>query len=145
MKRPVIIADIISAIVLLLLLYTAFSKIVDYKNFRQALSASPLLQPFAGTIAWILPVAEIGVAALLFFPATRLKGLNISFILLSILTLYLIYMILFTPELPCNCGGVLKNLTWPQHIIFNLFFIGLSAAGIAAYNKHKETMKQTPP
>lgn len=129
MKRTVAI-DIISAILLLLLLYTAISKFIEYSRFKEVLLISPLLKPFAGFIAWSLPLLELMIAVSLFIPALRIKGLYASLLLLIILTVYLTYMILFTPSLPCSCGGVLKDLTWPQHILFNLFFVVLSVIGI---------------
>jgi hypothetical protein len=143
--RLFLIADIISGIVLLLFLYTSLSKLADHEAFRNVLIASPLLKPYAGIIAWMLPVAEITIVVLLFIPAMRLKGLYSSFILITLFTIYLIYMILFTPHLPCNCGGVIKLLTWPQHIFFNLFFILLSLAGIFLYKKDTNLKSSSPP
>jgi uncharacterized membrane protein YphA (DoxX/SURF4 family) len=143
-KKRFLIADIISALVLLLFLYTSLSKLADYETFKNVLSASPLLKPLAGVIAWLLPVSELVIVVLLFVPALRLKGLYASFILIIFFTIYLIYMIAVTPDLPCNCGGVITLLTWPQHIVFNLFFIFLSFAGIILYRRAK-SLKSSPP
>ena len=144
-NKGIFIADIISGILLLLFLYTSLSKLADYETFKNVLSASPLLRPVAGVVAWLLPATELVIVVLLFIPAMRLKGLYASFILISLFSLYLIYMITFTPHLPCNCGGVLKLLTWPQHIFFNLFFILLSLAGILLYKRNKNTRSDCPP
>jgi len=138
-------ADVISGMVLLLFLYTSLSKLADYETFKNVLTASPLLKPFAGLIAWLLPVLELLIVVLLFIPTYRLKGLSASLILICLFTIYLIYMIVFTPHLPCNCGGVIKLLTWPQHIFFNLFFIILSLVGILLYRKNKRTRSDYPP
>ena len=143
--KLILISDIISALLLLLFLYTSLSKLADYETFRNVLRASPLLQPVVGQIAWLLPVSELVIAMLLFIPRLRLKGLYASLILISFFTLYLIYMIVFTPNLPCNCGGVLKMLNWPQHIFFNLFFILLSLVGILLYKRIKNTTSDCPP
>ena len=140
-----LIADIISGVLLILFLYTSISKLAGYATFTIVLSSSPLLKPLAGIIAWLLPVTEIAIALLLFFPVTRPKGLQASFILISVFTLYLVYMVLFTPHLPCNCGGVLQFLTWPQHILFNVFFILLSGVGILLYQKNKNRQSEPPP
>jgi uncharacterized membrane protein YphA (DoxX/SURF4 family) len=144
-NRPVMIADILSALLLLLFLYTSLSKLADYETFKNVLTASPLLKPVAGAAGWLLPVSELLIAILLFVPALRLKGLYASFILIIIFTVYLIYMIAFTTGLPCSCGGVLKTLTWPQHILFNLFFILLSLAGILLHKKGKKIKRDHPP
>jgi len=144
-NKPVLIADIISGVLLLLFLYTSLSKLADYETFKDVLSASPLLKPITGMVAWLLPLTELVIVVLLFIPALRLKGLYVSFILISLFTLYLIYMIAYAPHLPCNCGGVLKLLTWPQHIFFNLFFIFLSLTGILLYKRNKNTGSNYPP
>ena len=136
--------DIISSVLLLLFLYTAISKIADNANFKNVLSQSPFLKPLAGAIAWALPATEIIIAVLLFIPAARMKGLYACFFLLLMFTIYLIYMVLMTPHLPCNCGGALKNLSWRQHIFFNLFFVLLSLAGILLNRKNKKVLSAAP-
>lgn len=143
--KLILISDIISALLLLLFLYTSLSKLIDYETFKNVLSASPLLKPVAGVVAWLLPVTELLIVVLLFIPAMRLKGLFASLILISLFTLYLIYMIAFTPHLPCNCGGVLKLMTWKHHIFFNVFFILLSLTGILVYKRNKTTRSNPPP
>ena len=144
-NKPIFIADIISAMLLLLFLYTSLSKLADYELFKNVLSASPLLKPFAGIIAWLLPLTEIVIVILLFIPAMRSKGLYTSFILITLFTIYLLYMIAFTPNLPCSCGGVLKSFSWPQHIFFNIFFILLSFSGILLYKRDRNRRSSPPP
>lgn len=145
MKTRFFIADAISAILLLLFLYAAVSKLLDHERFQQALQMSPLLENQSEVIAWLLPITEIIVALVLFFPRFRLKGLYASFVLLAIFTIYLTYMVAFSPHLPCNCGGILKRLTWKQHILFNTFFIVLSLIGIYLNRKSKLILRITPP
>lgn len=145
MKKHLLIADSISAVILLLLVYAAFSKLADYATFKFSLERSPLLRPFAPAIALLLPAVEITIAVLLFIPSTRPKGLYGSLYLISVFTVYLAAMLLFSTSLPCNCGGVLTSLSWPQHILFNCFFMLLSAAGILLYKKHLQSIKRTPP
>lgn len=144
-ERYILVTDIISAVVLLLFLYASLSKLAEYEVFKDVLAASPLLKSFAGIIAWLLPTTELMIVVLLFIPATRLKGLYASFILITLFTIYLLYMIEFTPHLPCNCGGVLKLLTWKQHIFFNVFFILLSLAGIILHKRGIAKQSSPPP
>jgi len=28
----------------------------------------------------------------------------------------------FSKELPCSCGGVLQEMSWQQHLVFNIVF-----------------------
>jgi hypothetical protein len=62
-------------------------------------------------------------------------GLYASFFLMSLFTAYLMIMLNVSYYVPCSCGGVLEKLSWNQHIVFNVFFIVISAAGaILQYN-----------
>jgi putative oxidoreductase len=144
-SKTTFLADIISGILSLLFLYTALSKLTGYEKFKNVLTSSPMLEPFASTIAWLLPATEIAIVVLLFIPPFRIKGLIASVILITLFTIYLLYMIAFTPHLPCNCGGVIKLLTWPEHIVFNLFFVFLSATGILLYKRAKNLKSSPPP
>ena len=144
-NKLILLADMISGLLLLLFLYTSISKLTDNVIFKNVLTASPLLKSYAGTIAWLVPCTEIAIAILLFIPRFRIKGLITSVILITLFTIYLLYMIAFTPNLPCSCGGVVQFLTWPQHIVFNLFFIFLSVAGIILYHRAKSLESSSPP
>lgn len=144
-NHTLIIADIISALLLVLFMYTSVSKLTGYQVFKDVLTASPLLKSYAGIIAWLLPLTEIAIVVLLFIPRYRIRGLIASVILITLFTIYLVYMIAFTPNLPCSCGGVIRLLTWPQHIVFNLFFIFLSFTGIILYRRANNLESSSPP
>lgn len=130
-------SELIAALFIFLFLYTAISKISEYYTFRTILLKSPLIKPYAGPLSWLLPVTEIITSILLFLPFTRKFGLILSLGLMAIFTIYVTYMVLFVPNLPCSCGGVLKELSWNQHIIFNLFFTALGILALWLTNKHK--------
>lgn len=137
--------EIICGLLILLFLYTAISKIADYAQFRIQLSNSPSLSPYAGVLSWLVPVIEIIIVILLFFPLYRKSGMYASLILLTLFTGYLIYMVIFTPDLPCSCGGVLQILSWREHIIFNLVFMMLSFYGIVLDQRSKNRRSSPPP
>jgi hypothetical protein len=121
--------ELSATLLIFLFSYTAISKLLQLTIFRVTLAQSPFLKEFAGFVAVALPVAELCVVVLLLFPATRGRGLQFSFLLLTVLTIYLVCMVLFSPDLPCACGGVLKHMNWNEHIVFNLFFTLLALAG----------------
>lgn len=125
--------EIICVLLILLYSYTAFSKSLRYESFVNVLERSPLIGKGAATAGWLLPTVEFSVALLLLFPQTRKYGLYFSVVLLLLFTGYLIYMVLFAATLPCSCGGVISNMTWKQHIFFNLFFIIINIAAIRSY------------
>jgi hypothetical protein len=124
------ISNIINGLFILLFTYTALSKILGYTRFRFVLSMAPLVRNYATWIAAVIPAAELIVAALIFIPATAKKGLIAGVSLLIVFTVYLVYMILTDPNLPCSCGGVIQQLSWKQHIVFNLLFIATGGVGI---------------
>jgi hypothetical protein len=129
MKKTTIIEGI-TVLFIILFLYTAISKLLEYSIFKEQIATSPLLAPFSKIIAMVLPWIEFIVVFMLIMPRWRLKGLYASFILMILFTLYIIGIMLFNKELPCSCGGILAEMSWTQHIIFNLIFIALSAIAI---------------
>src|SRR5579872_238198 len=131
-RREIVIQTIISLIILLFI-YAASSKLLDYTKFRVELGKSPLLTAFAGLVAWSIPLIEIGIALLLAFVRTRLLGLYASFTLMVLFTAYIVYILNFSPYVPCSCGGVLQKLDWRTHLIFNSIFVALSGLGVMIY------------
>jgi uncharacterized membrane protein YphA (DoxX/SURF4 family) len=129
MKKTVII-EIISFLLILLFVYAAMSKLFNYSDFKSQLIASPLIRTWAQIIAIVLPVIELITAVMLVVRGFRKYGMIFSIILMTSFTIYIAYMLLFQKHLPCSCGGVLKLMSWKQHLVFNLFFLMLAIAGI---------------
>lgn len=113
-----------------LFFYAAVSKLIEYEQFETQLLASPLLGNFAEWIAWVIPAVEIIVSLMLFVPRLRLIALHASFYLLFIFTTYIFLILNFSDSIPCSCGGVLEDLGWTEHLIFNIVFIFLALMGI---------------
>lgn len=130
-------------IFIFLFVYTALSKLHEFNLFKSVLQKSPLIGAKSETVAVLLPAFELLVASLLFIPKTRRMGLYSTSILMSIFTIYIGYMILFTPHLPCSCGGVIKQMTWKQHLIFNLVLTSVSVLAIVMDSKYPSPRKQT--
>src|SRR6478672_10059791 len=122
MKR-IVTTEFISSLVIFLFGYTAISKLLSIDRFEAVLEQSPLISSGAALLAWQIPLAELVIVLLLIFSSTRKMGLWASAILLSFFTVYLFYMVLFSPHLPCSCGGVISSMSWPVHIGFNVVCI----------------------
>ena len=58
MKKTMVI-EIICALFIILFMYAALTKLLDYEKFRVQIGQSPLLTAFAGWIAWMVPVARM--------------------------------------------------------------------------------------
>ena len=135
-RKPVVITDMICALLILLFAYAAFSKLLEFEKFRNVLRDAPLTGNYAALLAALIPAAELIIVLLLIIPGTQKWGLAAATGLLTLFTVYLAIMVLADSHLPCSCGGVIQRLSWRQHIVFNAFFIGISITGI--YFKQKE-------
>lgn len=141
MKKKI--PDIICGLLILLFAYTAFNKLLDIHRFETVLSMAPLIGKYSPLFAILIPSLELTIVLLVLLPRTQRIGLISAFTLLILFTAYLIYMVLSYPNLPCSCGGVIQQLSWKQHIVFNIFFILLGMVGIYFHhnlpiNKHDQ-------
>jgi hypothetical protein len=130
-----IIVEIIAILYMSMFLYTAISKWSDVTMTQEQMALMPLMTPIAHIVVWLLPATEIVLTLLIFLPQTRKKGLYAATILMVLFTLYIIYMMLFYPNLPCSCGGFLTELSWPGHLVFNGVFIILGLIAIRMYKQ----------
>ena len=114
----------------LLFVYAAVSKLLDFNTFQNQLGQSPLLSAYAHWVVWAVPVSEILIAILLCIDRFRMLGLYGFYGLMVMFTTYIIIILNFTSFVPCSCGGVLEKLGWTEHLIFNIVFIVLSGISI---------------
>lgn len=133
-----IMLEVIVALFVMLFIYAAVSKLLEYETFNVQLSKSPLLTSFAPLVAVGIPLIEIVISVMLLFNRMRLAGLYASLFLMTTFTAYLIAIINFSYYIPCSCGGILSGLSWNSHIIFNCAFIILAITGIWLQNNTKK-------
>lgn len=136
-NKPVIIVDIITALLIVLFVYAASSKLFDYAQFKLQLKRAPLIASYAGIIASLLPIGEFTITVMLTVKNTRLHGLYASLFLLLVFTFYITGLLLSGINLPCSCGGIIQALSWRQHLVLNFSFIALSIMGIALQENRK--------
>jgi uncharacterized membrane protein YphA (DoxX/SURF4 family) len=131
--KRVVVVDVICALVILLFVYAAVTKLLDYQKFRVQIGQSPLLTAFAGWVAWLVPAVELIISALLVTLRFRLLALYASFGLMVMFTAYIIAITQFSDYIPCSCGGVLEKLNWTEHLVFNLAFVVLTLLAIVLH------------
>lgn len=129
MKRKVFLRMTCSLLIFLFG-YAAFSKLLHLGKFTDVLWQTPFAGYAAPIVALAVPLTELGIVVLLLFPKTRLAGLYASLGLLLLFTAYLGYMLAFALRLPCQCGGIISQLSWKAHLILNLAFAVLAMLGI---------------
>ncbi len=129
--------EIISSLFILLFVYTGISKLIQRQSLKVIFEQTPIIGTEANFLSWSLPIMELIIALFLFFPSLRKLGLVGTILLMTIFTIYIGYMILFSQNLPCSCGGVLVQMTWNQHLTFNIFLTALAAIGLRIQLKNK--------
>jgi len=120
----------ISILCAILFMYAATSKLWDVQQFQVQLGQSPILTAYAEWVAWAVPLTEYVVALLLLMDRFRLYALYATLGLMVMFTTYIVLALHFSAYIPCSCGGVLEDLGWTEHIVFNLFFVVLAVIAI---------------
>lgn len=113
-----------------LFLYTAYAKIIGHDRFLKGLIRIRVLTGLAVYISWAVPLTEVLIASLLILPKTFLWGLYAFTGLMVVFTGYITGMVLWADQLPCHCGGAIEQLSWTQHIGFNLAFIAVAIGAL---------------
>ncbi|MBZ4040935.1 MULTISPECIES: MauE/DoxX family redox-associated membrane protein [Flavobacterium] len=131
--------EAVSLLFVLLFVYAAIAKFLDFENFQIQLGQSPLLSVFASWIAWLVPIIELLIAILLVIPKFRNIGLWASFSLMIMFTVYIFIVLHYSSFVPCSCGGILEKMSWNVHLIFNIIFVILAVAAILFNMKIKQT------
>lgn len=122
---------------ILLFCYAAISKVIDFENFQVQLAQSPLTNPYSIVISYVVIAVELIIVFLLISSKLRLVGLHASFTLMVFFTVYIYVILNYSDNIPCSCGGVLEDLDWSQHLIFNILcaLTALIAVVIGTENK----------
>ncbi|AVR47569.1 hypothetical protein C7S20_19160 [Christiangramia fulva] len=138
------IRELIRYAFIVLFLYAAIFKLIEYPKFYDSLLNSPLFhgEIQARLISGLVPVIELTTGGLLISNSYRKIGLYLAFALILLFTIYIAGILLFSKEIPCSCGGVINNLTWNQHLIFNSCFVLLGAFGLYLQSKKHRTYKK---
>jgi hypothetical protein len=124
-------------IYILLFVYAAVSKLLDFENFQIQIGQSPMLSAFTVLVSYGIPITEFVLASLLLIPKYRLIALYGSFLLMVMFTTYIIIIIHFSSFLPCSCGGILEQMNWTDHLIFNIGFVLVATIAILFQSKTK--------
>lgn len=129
---------IITALLIILFSYTSVSKLITLQVFNSQLA----MQPFPAWSIWpltlLIPVSELAATALLLIKSTRLCGLYASATLMAGFTAYMGLVVAgFFSKTPCSCGGVLQQMGFEAHLLFNLFFLTIALIGIYIIHQMK--------
>jgi uncharacterized membrane protein YphA (DoxX/SURF4 family) len=136
--------DIVIFLFILLFVYAATSKVIEFDLFKAQIGKSPLIMNYSDSIAWAVPAVEIVISLVLLIPRLQLIGLFASFSLMFMFTAYIFFILNFSPYVPCSCGGILSNMGWTEHLIFNIGFTLLAVVGIVLHNREAKRQTSIP-
>ena len=139
MKRALFI-ELAAYLFTILFLYAGLSKLLDFGNAVEQVSLSPLLAPIAKPVVIGLPILEILVAIFIFIPSTRMKAFHASLALMLLFTGYVIYILCTNDKLPCTCGGILQEMSWTEHLVFNIAFTLLALTALKVDRDQRRQM-----
>lgn len=135
--------EIISLLLIVLFIYAALSKALEFQNFQAQLGQSPLFSAYTGLISYSLLIMEFTIAILLAIPKTRFLGFMASFTMMVLFTVYIVIVLNYSSFVPCSCGGILEQMGWKQHLAFNIVFTILAGVAllIVSTDKKKTLLK----
>lgn len=142
MKRKIAV-EVISFLFIFLFVYAALNKLWEYQKFTIQIGQSPLLTGFGGWLPPMVIGAELLLAAMLITDRFRKFALYGSFSLMVMFTIYIAAILNLGSFIPCSCGGVLENLGWTEHLVFNTVFVALALIAIILYRDEKP-LRQVP-
>lgn len=123
--------SVIPALLIVLFIYAAISKLLTFSDFRQQLYNQTFPHWLAGILLYLLPASEIATVALLSYRRTLAAGLCSSALLLAAFTGYIsLVMLHYWDRVPCSCGGILSHMSWTAHLIFNWVFLILNIVAL---------------
>jgi putative oxidoreductase len=164
MKRMIALETIVSLLALLFL-YTGVAKLYGFTQFAYDMHNQPFPHWLSDLLTAYLPYIEIVIVISLYIPAfsiplksqrfgltrtlniplTRKAGLYASAVIMFGFTIYTALVLFhYFPRVPCSCGGVIRHLSWTQHLFFNLFFFGLAITGIWLHTKKPGNFDSPP-
>jgi putative oxidoreductase len=138
MKSKYWIIEICVHLLAVLLIVTAGSKIADLDKFAGQISNQPFDNRFTDILTYGVPTLEVMLVIGLLWPAKRLVALYGTAVLLTIFTIYIALVTFnFYDRVPCGCAFAFERLSWPQHLMMNLFFTLLSYFAIIMIKQTK--------
>jgi len=128
--RTSVIQNIILATLIIVFLYTGCAKLLNFEAYKETITQSPILKPYAGVVVWMTPCVEFLIAFMLMNRKSRLIGFSAAFIVMILFTIYIVALHYFTDYIACSCGGIFESLPPGLHILLNICLTGIALAGV---------------
>jgi len=121
-----------SILLIILWIYTGGSKLLDFPSFSHQVELQNFSPLLTDILKYAIPFIEVCTAVLLCIKITFRIGLVLSLITIGSFTVYTILVLAgFYPKTPCSCGGIIKELSWRNHLIFNLLVVVINITALS--------------
>ncbi len=130
---------------IVLMIYAAITKLMDFTQFYNDLLNSPVFgnKHLVRFVSAFVPIIELGIAGLLISAKYKEFAMYLASGLMLLFSIYIIWIMEFSADVPCSCGGIINNLTWQEHLLFNSGFLLLGILGIYIQaNKQRNFYKE---
>ncbi|MHA8080663.1 MauE/DoxX family redox-associated membrane protein [Aquirufa regiilacus] len=102
--------------------FSGVDKSLNFEKFVIQFARSPFAPSFfLKEFSIFIIIIEILLCLMLFIEKLNKSALFGFFILSFLFTAYIFLMLIYSPHLPCSCGGLVDFLSWKQHLFLNLF------------------------
>lgn len=136
-KAKEILIDVAIGLLVAMFTYAALSKLLDYEEARTAMANQVFPTPVSEILTWLIPTIELLIVGGLLYRPTRIGGLKAAIALLSVFTIYIaVVMSNLFGRIPCSCGGIISELSYTGHIVFNLIFLFIALGSYYTLTKH---------
>lgn len=135
-----LLTELIGGLLILLFTYAAITKVAAFNTTLHELQNQVLPRGTAPYLAVGIPLLEVFIVAGLLTRRFKATALYASLGLMTVFTVYIgLALLQVYNRMPCSCGGVLKNMSWHAHFVFNLFYVVITLVAIAAERKLRQT------
>ncbi|MHA6697178.1 MauE/DoxX family redox-associated membrane protein [Chryseobacterium sp. A321] len=110
--------------------YTLITKFNDFENFKAQILHAPNLADIGILTAYTVLILLFLTVLLLSFTRTHEIGLLLTFILLSLFTLYNAVLLIFFENRPCSCIGFYEKWSWEANLGVNIGLLLIIVYGI---------------
>ncbi len=142
MKRTHFVHAAVSAIFMVILLYSLITKLWKREIFIEQLSQAPVWQQHPVLMATGFLTLHAVAIVLLCLPRTRQGGLVLALCTAALLAVYSVFILGSEQPVPCACIGFFEKLTWKENMVLDFGLVLLAGISLGAKKKRKGAQPQ---
>ncbi|GEM_PF-1095076 len=137
MKRTHYVHAAVSAIFMVILMYSLITKLWKREIFIEQLSQAPVWQQHPVPVATVFLTLHAVAIALLCLPRTRQGGLVLAMCTAALLSVYSVFILSSEQPVPCTCIGFFEKLNWKGNMVLDFALVLLAGISLGAKTMRK--------